>query len=302
VERHDATRVALPVVAHPSNTAVVEVIEKQLPQHEQDLHDILRAAGWTDSALETVPSAWGVIGSTVVVESDSCPNPEAVGQALLSLHGEADTVLTREAVVGRFSAHDTRVIAGEGDTETIHTEDGTRYAIDLSEMRFSPGNAPERSEMATQVEDDERVFDMFAGIGHFTLPMARAGAEVLAAEVHPTPYRYLIENAVLNGVQERVEAYRADSADLDIKEPVDRVVMGHIKADEWLDTAIAAIRSAGTLHCHAATSTEKLWDRPVDRIEAAARRAGRSVELVDRRVMKGHGAGVEHVVIDANIN
>jgi len=173
--------------------------------------------------------------------------------------------------------------------------------MDLAEMMFSPGNASERSEMAAQVEVGERVFDMFAGVGHFTLPLAQAEAEVLAAEVRPTPYRYLIENIVLNGVQEQVEAYRADGADVNIKEPVDRVVMGHSEAHEWLDVAIAAIRSGGTLHLHAATSPEKLWDRSLSRIETAARRAGRSAELVDRRVMEGFGAGVEHVVIDATI-
>jgi tRNA wybutosine-synthesizing protein 2 len=156
--------------------------------------------------------------------------------------------------------------------------------------------------MADRVEVGERVFDMFAGIGYFTLPMARAGAEVLAAEIRPEAYRYLVENAVLNGVQDRIEAFRADCADVEVGDPVDRVVMGHYEAHKRLDSAIAALRSGGVLHIHDATPTAELWDRPVGRIEAAAERAGRSVEVLDRRVVKGYSAGVEHVVVDARVS
>jgi len=301
VEPHDETAVALPVTDHPSATAVREVVETELPRRGRGLHDILRSKGWEEDDLESVPSSWAVVGSIILVDVAGCPNPEAVGEALLALHGEADTVLARGGIAGRTREPDVRVLAGEGDTETVHTEHGTRYAMDLAEVMFSPGNEAERAGMADRVAVGERVFDMFAGIGYFTLPMARAGAEVLAAEIRPEAYRYLVENAVLNGVQDRVEAYRADCADVEVEEPVDRVVMGHYEAHERLDAAIAALRSGGTLHLHEATPTAELWDRPVGRIEAAAERAGRSVEILDRRVVKGYSAGVEHVVVDARV-
>ncbi|MFC7228850.1 class I SAM-dependent methyltransferase family protein [Salinirubellus salinus] len=301
VEAHDADTVALPVTARPSETAVRDVVESDLPRRERGLHDILRSKGWEEDDLDAVPASWAVVGSVVLVDVAGCPNPESVGEALLALHGEADTVLAREGIAGKTREPEVEVLAGEGDTETVHTEHGTRYAMDLAEVMFSPGNEAERAGMADRVEAGERVFDMFAGIGYFTLPMARAGAEVLAAELRPTAYRYLVENAVLNGVQERVEAYRADCADVAVEEPVDRVVMGHYEAHERLDSAVAALRPGGVLHLHEATPTAELWDRPVGRVEAAAERAGRSVEVLDRRVVKGYSAGVEHVVVDARV-
>ena len=301
VEPYSEDIVALPVTARPSETAVRDVVETDLPRRERGLHDILRSKGWAESDLESVPSSWAVVGSIVLVDIGDCPNPETVGEALLALHGEADTVLAREGIAGKTREPEVRVLAGEGDTETVHTEHGTRYAMDLAEVMFSPGNEAERSGMANRVAAGERVFDMFAGIGYFTLPMARAGAEVLAAEIRPESYRYLVENAVLNGVQARVEAYRADCADVEIEERVDRVVMGHYEAHERLDSAVTALRTDGVLHLHEATPTAELWDRPVGRIEAAAERAGRSVEVLDRRVVKGYSAGVEHVVVDARV-
>jgi tRNA wybutosine-synthesizing protein 2 len=155
--------------------------------------------------------------------------------------------------------------------------------------------------MGEAVGEGERVFDMFAGIGYFTLPMARAGAEVTAAEVNPTAFRYLAENAVLNGVEDRVSAFRADCRDVAV-EGVDRVVMGYYDAWEYLDAALDALRPGGVVHLHEATPEAKLWNRPVSRLREAAVRHGRGVEVLDRRVVKSHSPGVEHVVVDARVD
>jgi tRNA wybutosine-synthesizing protein 2 len=301
VEPHDDEMVTLPVTDRPTETAVRDVVETDLPRRERTLRDLLRAEGWDDDDLDRVPSSWAVVGSVVLADFEGCPDPEAVGEALLALHGKADTVLARRGIEGTTREPEVTVVAGAGDTETVHTEHGTRYAMDLAEVMFSPGNQTERSGMADRVSADERVFDMFAGIGYFTLPMARAGVEVLAAEVRPESYRFLVENCVLNGVQDRVEAYRADCADVAVDDPVDRVVMGHYEAHERLDSAIAALRPGGTLHLHEATPTAELWGRPVGRLETAASRADRDVAVLGRRVLKGYGAGVEHVVVDARV-
>ena len=305
--------VALPVLEPPAETDVLEVVRQTDPEfRERGLPDLLAERGWTDEEIDRAPGSWAVIGSVVLVTLEDCPRESEVGEALLELHGEADTVLAHEGVAGERRQPDGRVIAGEGDTETIHTEHGTRYAMDLREVMFSPGNKAERARMAdviageagtaaeTDSEGAERVFDMFAGIGYFTLPMARAGADVTAAEINPAAYRYLIENAVLNDVQDRVEAYRADCRDVEI-EGADRVVMGYYDAYEYLGAAFEAVAPGGVLHVHEATPEALLWDRPVGRIEDAADRAGRDVEILVRREVKSHSEGVRHVVVDARV-
>jgi tRNA wybutosine-synthesizing protein 2 len=307
VEPHDEARVALPVTEQVDAgfdldlEAEVETVETELPPRSRNLHDLLAAEGWGEDELTKVPSSWAVIGTVLLADFGGCPRPEAVAEALLDLHGEADTVLARGGVSGREREPDVTVLAGEGDTETVHTEHGTRYALDLAEVMFSPGNKRERVRMGEVVSPDERVFDMFAGIGYFTLPMARADADVIAAEVNPTAYRYLVENAVLNGVQDRVSAFLTDCRDVEI-EGADRAVMGYYDAHEYLETALSALRPGGTLHLHEATPESRLWDRPVDQLEAVAAEVGRSVEVLDRRVVKSHSEGVGHVVVDARVD
>jgi tRNA wybutosine-synthesizing protein 2 len=153
--------------------------------------------------------------------------------------------------------------------------------------------------MGEVVDPGERVFDMFAGIGYFTLPMAAAGAQVTATEINPDAFEYLLTNAVLNGVQDRIAAYRADCRD--VETVADRVVMGYYDAHEYLDAAIDAVDPGGVVHFHEAVPDDLLWDRPVGHLETAADDAGRDVAILDRRRIKTHSEGVYHVVLDAAV-
>ncbi|WP_135827542.1 class I SAM-dependent methyltransferase [Halorussus halobius] len=308
-ERDDET-VELPVTDPPTETAVLDVVEQVDPDRRlPDLDAHLRERGWSDAEIERAPSSWAVVGSVVLVtfrdedgdDALDAPEREAVGEALLDLHREADTVLAHEGVSGEHREPSASVVAGEGDTETVHVEHGTRYALDLAAVMFSPGNKAERARMGEVVEPGERAFDMFAGVGYFTLPMARAGADVVAAERNPEAFRYLVENAMLNEVADRVSAFRADCRDVEVDPRADRVVMGYYEAHEYLDSALAALQPGGTVHMHEATPEALLWDRPVSRLRDAAGEAGRAVEVLDRRTVKSHSEGVAHVVVDARV-
>jgi tRNA wybutosine-synthesizing protein 2 len=308
VTAHDDRRVAVPVAAAPTETPVDEVRSIDLPRRERGLEDRLAARGFTDAEMAAAPASWAVVGSVVLadfgdVAADGgldADRREEVGEALLELHGEADTVLARGGVAGTRREPTGEVVAGSGETETVHVEHGTKYALDLSRVMFSPGNKAERARMGEVVEPGERVFDMFAGVGYFALPMARAGAEVTAAEINPESYRLLVENAMLNGVSARIRAVLGDCRD--VETTADRVVMGYYETHDFLDSALAALVSGGTLHLHEATPDPLFPERPVERLESAAREAGRTVDVADARVVKDHSAGVVHGVVDARVD
>ncbi len=295
--------VAIPVTAPPEETPVQEVIEETGKRRVRTLGDHLQAAGWSEAELDRAPGSWAVLGTVILVDIGDSPRPAEVGQALLEMHGNADTVLARKGITGQHREPEVEVLAGVGDTETVHTEHGTTYAMDLREVMFSPGNKAERALMGAVTGPDEQVLDMFAGIGYFTLPMARAGAHVTAVERSSSTFSYLVENVVRNGVQDSVETYRADCRDVIAESSpevrYDRIVMGHYDAHDYLDSALTVLESGGTLHMHEATPTELVPDRPQRRVEDAAEQAGRTVSSVEVRTVKGYSEGVSHVVADA---
>jgi len=310
--------VALPVVDPPQTTNILEVVRDTGSRAPQTLDDYLAERGWTEAELDCTPGSWAVVGHVVLVDVGDAPRPAEVGEALLSIQGGTDTVLARGGISGESREPDVRVIAGEGDTETVHREHGTEYALDLADVMFSPGNKAERVRMGEVVCDDgggdppdeggdragEHVLDTFAGIGYFTLPMARAGARVTAVERNPAAFEYLLENAVRNGVTDRVVAYRGDCREVvpSLRGDFDRIVMGYYDAHEYLDVALGALESGGVVHVHEATPEPLIPDRPVERVHEAVAAADRTVDTLETRRVKGYSEGVDHVVVDARID
>ena len=293
----DDDHLAVPVTTAPDG---IEVRTDEDPVwRTRDLADVLRARGHDEAVIAAAPGSWAVIGSVILARFPVSTYERPIGEALLELHGEADTVLATEPIVGAHREPSVRVVAGAGDTETIHHEAGTAYAMDLSTVMFSPGNEHERIRMGERVSPDERVYDMFAGIGYFTLPMARAGAKVIAAERNPTAFRQLLENVMLNDVADRVDAYLTDCAAL--TPSVDRVVMGHFDAREYLGTAVDAVVAGGTVHVHGIGPADEPWAELERDLAAAAAAAAEDVVIEDRRIVKSHSPGLVHVVLDATV-
>lgn len=288
----DDETLALPVTEANPQTAVVDVRTDETPDFRiRDLDDRLRERGFDERERAQAPSSWAVIGTIILARFEQCERESEVGDALLELHRGADTVLATEGIEGPHREPRVRVVAGAGDTETIHREHGTAYSMDLAEVMFSPGNKAERVRMGEVVTPGEQVFDMFAGIGYFTLPMARAGAEVTATERNPTAFRLLLENAVLNEVTDQIDAYRADCRA--IRPRADRVVMGYYDAREYLHDGLEALRPGGVIHLHDVAPVDDPYTAAITDLEDAG------LTIRDSRIVKTHSPGMAHVVLDA---
>lgn len=81
--------------------------------------------------------------------------------------------------------------------------------------------------LAPQVH--ERIADFFCGLGNFTLPIARSGAQVLGMEGSAALVARAAESAALNGLSERVELREADLFEMT---PEALTALGRF--DKWL--------------------------------------------------------------------
>ncbi|MDY6779701.1 MAG: hypothetical protein SV760_03990 [Halobacteria archaeon] len=157
-----------------------------------------------DDRLDGVSApTWRVVGEVALVEFDDETDRETkkeVADALLEHQSGVETVLDYRGVGGTEREPDVSYVAGDEETETVHRENGFAFELDPSEVMFSVGNARERVRMRDVVDESERVLDMFAGIGYFSVPLAVGGADVVAVEINPTAYGYLDSNVERNGV------------------------------------------------------------------------------------------------------
>ena len=85
-----------------------------------------------------------------------------------------------------------------------------------------------RAMQLLQPEAHERIADFFCGLGNFTLPIARSGAQVYGVEGSQALVKRAVENAVLNGVA-NVEFAESDLFQMT---PESLQALGHF--DKWL--------------------------------------------------------------------
>jgi tRNA wybutosine-synthesizing protein 2 len=147
------------------------------------------------------------------------------------------------------------------------------------------------------------VVDMFAGIGYFSIPMAvhSRPERIYACEVNPVAFHYLEENARINRVG-NLRPLLGDCRETAPEGVADRVIMGYLRAQGFLEKAMRVAGRKAILHYHEACPNELIGTRPWAAVRDAAEKAGRSVEQLHLRRLKSYAPGVTHVVLDARVS
>jgi tRNA wybutosine-synthesizing protein 2 len=183
------------------------------------------------------------------------------------------------------------VLHGEAG-EVKHREAGILYFLDPARVMFAQGNRKEKSRITGLLrtrQRNERVADMFAGIGYFTLTMARTGACVHAMEINTVAYGYLCRNIAANNLAGLVTAECGDCRTL-LSGEYDRIMMGHFDAISILPIALKHAREGTVLHVHSLGPVE-------NQIREAVGSAGFSAQITTHRVKK-YSPGKRHLVQD----
>ena len=259
----------------------------------------------TQDELELLPAGFNRVGHIIILRLPQklLPRKQEIAQALLRIKGVRTVAIRAGTVAGRFREPQVSVIAGDHTTETVHKENGCVFKLDVGRVMFSLGNVFERARVASLVQPSEVVVDMFAGIGQFSIPIAKQArpSKVYAIELNPVAYQYLQENVRLNRVGHLVRPILGDCTDVAPRGVADRVVMGMLHVThEYLPLAVQVLKpDGGVIHYHESVPSKLRFERPVKRILGAA--GGRDVEILSKRLVKRYAPGVDHVVIDATI-
>ena len=157
-------------------------------------------------------------------------------------------------------------VAGEKNTETIHKEYGCRYMLDIRKVYFNPRLATERYRVAEKVRDGERILDMFAGVGPFSILIAKKkNVEIHSIDINPDAFYYLKKNIEINKVR-NVFPYLGDCREI-VKElpDFDRIIMNLPKSSlDFMDTALNKIKKNGIIHLYSIKQKEEIKYNVID--------------------------------------
>ncbi|ASJ04663.1 tRNA(Phe) (4-demethylwyosine(37)-C(7)) aminocarboxypropyltransferase Taw2 [Thermococcus barossii] len=253
--------------------------------------------------IQMLPKHWVQIGDVLILplRPELEPHKHQIAEVYAQVLG-VKTVLRKGRIGGEFRETNYELLYGN-DAITVHVENGIKYKLDVARIMFSPANVKERVRMAKVAKPGELVVDMFAGIGHLSLPMAVHGkARVIAIEKSPYTFRFLVENIELNRVQDRMTAYNIDNRDFPGEDIADRVLMGYVgKTHEFIPKALSIAKEGAVIHYHN-TVPERLMPRePFETFRRIAREHGYEVEKLNELVIKRYAPGVWHVVVDVRV-
>ncbi|MFW9801285.1 MAG: class I SAM-dependent methyltransferase family protein [Candidatus Thorarchaeota archaeon] len=249
-----------------------------------------------------LPSGFHLIGHVAILslDHDSVSFASPIGKATLEYDIRIKSVAVKTGPTkGQVRKPNYTLIAGDSNTLTTHVEGGVSFRIDPLRFTFSGGNLAERIRMGRVIESGERVLDMFACVGQFSLHAAKTGrAEVTSIEINPEAYELLIENISLNGLTDKVSAILGDCRVVHPNNCMNRVIMGYLHdTQEYLIHALEAlVPEGGIVHMHIALPENDL-SRTIELVKEICV-SQRFASQISIRQVKMYAPNIIHYVFD----
>lgn len=207
----------------------------------------------SQEALGKVVSSFDLVGDIAIIKAPADPvDAEAIAKQLMAVHKCVKTVLAQSSPVrGDHRVRELTLLAGENKTVSRYKEAGCVFSVDVEKCYFSPRLKHERLRIASLVQPNETVVNMFAGVGCFSIIIAKKmpQAKVYSIDINPTAYQFMQENIRINRVFGKVHPILGDSQEIvqsQLQGIADRVLMLlPEKALEYLPAALSALKKSG---------------------------------------------------------
>lgn len=314
----------IPLTSEPS-AVVLSEFKRKLPNyeisihtfHEQEKRHLVPLDFLADKLpahlLNSIPRAIDFVGDIAIVQipPELSSHKKQIGEALLKAHKQTSTVLAKSGAIGGvYRLRDFEVIAGVKKTATLYKEYGCIYHIDVARTFFSPRLSTEHNRVASAVKEGETVIDLFAGVGPFSIPIAKQhkNVRVYAVDMNPDALTLLKKNVAVNRVEKYVVPILGDARlvlKAQLSGKADRIIMNlPDKALEFLDVACGALKpEGGILHYYAFENDSNPLEKAKCQLIETVNRNKRQVKsILLAKTVREIAPHAWQVVVDVKIN
>ena len=261
----------------------------------------------SDEEISLLYGGFDIVGDIAVIKI-----PEAlqsrkglIGEALIRNVKTVHTVLAQiTPVSGEYRTRDLEVIFGEEKTITIYKEHGCMFKVDLAQAYFSPRLSTERLRIAKLVKPGETVTNLFAGVGAYSIIIAKKvpDVRVYSIDVNKAAYELTIENIKLNKLIDRIIPILGDARKvvIDIKGEASRVLMPlPEQSANYLDVAVSALRPPeGFIHYYTHVYSIRKNDAHIEALKTLNNNPNLKYELISHNIVREVGPRWYQVVLD----
>lgn len=174
--------------------------------------DILQAVLPEQHLLE-YPSGYAQAGHVahLNLRNEFKPYGKLIGQVILDKNPKIETVVDKlDTIDTKFRTFKMEVLAGRDDLLVQQSESGCKFVFDFSKVYWNSRLSTEHERLIKKFLPGEAVADVFAGVGPFAVPAGKKDVFVLANDLNPESYKYLLQNITGNHVGDFVKEYNLD--------------------------------------------------------------------------------------------
>ena len=250
-------------------TEVVEM-EPRLPLHQP--------------LPQPIKGSYDRIGDIAIIKLKDQQRAVDLGNAIIESGSGVRSVWLDSGIHGEYRTRQLKWLAGNTKTVAIHTENQTRFLLDISKVYFSPRLATERMRLARKVRDGEYIIDMFAGIGPFAIIIAKLrNVEITCIDSNPDAIKFMEESIKLNKLKGSITPVLGKAETIMPNLPkADRIIMNlpH-QSMSFLDIAKASLKDDGTIHLYIIGSVSETEEN-MEKIRIAG------LAVTDKRIVHGY--------------
>jgi len=260
--------------------------DKATKSFNELLRDLIPRSLWND-----LPRSFDVIGDIAILEIPDKLNGWAltIGEAILKSNRHVRLVLRKSGTVfGMHRIREFTKIAGAGTTETVHKEFSCFYRLDVARVYFNSRLSGERMRIAKQVHPSEHILDMFAGVGPYSILVAKTQPQsiVYSVDINPDAVKYLTENIMLNRVADRVQPIHGDVKKVvseRLRGVADRIIMNYpSQSDTFLESALVALKqSGGVIHYYCFAKRDQNFEELGEKLRSCVESGGRRLKALN---------------------
>ncbi|MFW9864928.1 MAG: class I SAM-dependent methyltransferase family protein [Candidatus Thorarchaeota archaeon] len=275
--------------------------------------------------FQFIPKSYDIIGSIAIIDFlNSSPTNDtefeiykkAIANAIINVNKNVNSVFEKKSgIEGTYRLRNLVLLEGDDKPITTYKESNCIFKLDVKKTYFSPRLGYERSRISSyKMDEGDLIVDMFAGIGPFSIQIAKQhNVKIYAFDVNPQAYYFLKENIELNKLKGDIFPFKINVKELLnpinptgslLHNKIDRIIMNLPgRAINYLDVVCFLMKkSGGILHFYGFSKKPD----PIEKIVNFLRkRLGALDWTADRilksKIVKSYSPQADLVVIDANI-
>lgn len=266
--------------------------------------------GMNTKEAELLPSSFQRLGHVVILrlKPELMPKRELIGEAALTLIPGIKTVCVNTGKIdSEFRQPKVEYVCGEENTKVVHVEHGCQFAFDVTKLMWSMGNMNERKRMYEMVKEGEVVVDFFAGIGYWSIPIAKHAQpkHVYSIDANPDSIASLRENQKLNKIpKEKMTIIhgKCEEVATTLGKIADRIILGYLPAPIFaLAPAFHTFKPEGGVLHYEGVCGEGEYEELLNDVREQGTSLGWEIQLIHAQQVKSVGPRKWHYVLDIQV-